>query len=357
MTHFFNLELNEIKKETDSSVSISLNIPAQLKDKFTYKSGQYITIKHEINGEEVVRSYSLCSSPCENDFRIGVKKIENGKMSVFLNEILKETESLEVMPPEGNFIIDIDADNNKHYVGVAAGSGITPILSMIKTVLLSEPKSRFTLYYSNRTKNTSMFSEEVELLVKEYPESFNAFNIYSREEVIEPLYKGRITKEKFVELMNLNEKISTTTEFFICGPEAMIFEVNEAVKEFGVDENRIHYELFGAPTDKMKKETVDSGSSFKGKSQVTVIMDGEDFDFELESDGDFVLDAAMDAGADAPFSCKGAVCCTCKAQVLEGEVVMEMNYSLSDEEVKNGFILTCQAHPASEKVVIDYDVT
>lgn len=356
MTHFFNLTINEIRKETANSVSISLNIPDQLKGKFTYDSGQYITLKHIVNNEDVIRSYSLCSSPFEDDFRIGVKKIEGGKMSTYLNDELTENDSLEVMLPEGRFSIHPDENIEKHYIGIAAGSGITPVLSMIKSVLLMELKSTFTLYYVNKDKASVMFQGEIETYLHKYPDNFKVINLFTREETENSLYKGRIDKDKFMELMRHNKEVQKSDGIYICGPEDMIFDVNAALQDFGVSKDKVHYELFGTPTDKMKNETSKEESDFSGVSQVKVIMDGEDFEFDLANDGDFVLDAAMNAGADAPFSCKGAVCCTCKAQVLEGKVTMDMNYSLSDEEVANGFILTCQARPASENVVIDYDV-
>ena len=349
MTHFFNLEIDDIRKETGDSVSISMKIPDQLKEKFTYDSGQYITLKHIVNNEDVIRSYSLCSSPFEDDFRIGVKKIENGLMSVYLNEGLEESGSLEVMIPEGRFSIHPDKDQEKHYVGVAAGSGITPILSMIKSVLLVELKSTFTLYYVNKNENSTMFQKEIEEYKHRYPENLKVYNLYTRQDQENPLFNGRITKEKFMDLMREDKGVPKSDGIFICGPEDMIFDVSAALKDFGYNKDKIHYELFGTPSDKMKEQAPQVESDFSGESQVTIIMDGDEFELNLKSDGDFILDSAMAIGADAPFSCKGAVCCTCKAQVIEGKASMELNYSLSDEEVNVGFILTCQAHPASEK--------
>ena len=357
MTHFFNLKLNEIRKETEDSVSISLKIPDQLKDKFTYDSGQYITLKHKVNNEDVIRSYSLCSSPFENDFRIGVKKIQNGLMSTYLNDELKEEDTLEVMLPEGRFSIHPNKDQEKHYVGVAAGSGITPILSMLKTVLLVELKSTFTLYYVNKNENSVMFQKEIEDYQKRYPENLKVYNLYTRQEQENSLLNGRITKERFMDLMRENKEVPKSDGVFICGPEDMIFDVSAALKDFGYNKDKVHYELFGTPSDKMKELVPQVESNFEGESQVTVIMDGDEFEFPLKNDGAFILDASIENGADAPFSCKGAVCCTCKAQVIEGKATMDMNYSLSDEEVEEGFILTCQARPASEKLVVDYDVS
>jgi ring-1,2-phenylacetyl-CoA epoxidase subunit PaaE len=351
MSQFKKIKVKEVRQETKDTVSVAFEIPSELKSEFTYKSGQYITVKSNINGEDVRRAYSLCSSPAEDDFRIGVKKVANGKMSIFLTESLSVGDELDIMKPGGNFVMDDSSSNN---VAFAAGSGITPILSMAKSALKSG--GNFTLFYGNKTANDTIFKSELDNLKNEYANNFNLHYIYSRENVGDLLYEGRIDKEKCTSLINKNPALLKADGFYMCGPEEMITGVADAIKELGVNENKIHFELFTAPTIKEKiVEKAETG--FSGDSQVTVIMDGDEFDFTLNSKGDFILDAAMDAGADAPFSCKGAVCCTCKAQVLEGKATMEMNYSLSDAEVEDGYILTCQAHPASEKLVVDYDVT
>ena len=349
---FSKLKVQEIKQETSDAVSIAFEIPTDLKSDFNYQSGQYITLKNDVDGEDVRRAYSLCSSPSENDFRIGVKKVEGGKMSTFLNEHLKVGDEIEVMNPAGNFVIDSSSSN---IVAFAAGSGITPILSMVKSVL--KLGGIFTLYYGNKSSKDTIFKNELDNLKNKYPTNFNLYYIYSREDVgTNSLYGGRIDQEKCSLLIKENLELLKSDGFYMCGPEEMIHEVSESLKELGVNENKIHFELFTTPTE--KEDTGDNMvSDFSGESQVTVIMDGDEFEFELNSKADFILDAAMNAGADVPFSCKGAVCCTCKAQVIEGKATMELNYSLSEEEVMEGFILTCQAHPDSEKIVVDYDVT
>ena len=348
---FSKLKVQEIKKETADSVSIAFEIPVDLKSNFEYRSGQYITIKNDINGEDIRRSYSLCSAPSENDFRIGVKKVENGRMSTFLNDSLKVGDELEVMNPTGNFCV---TNLNTNIVGFAAGSGITPIISIIKSVLLSGGK--FSLLYGNKAESDAIFKIELDSLKEKYQNQFDLFYTYDAGGSENELSNGRINKEKVTAFVKNNLELLKSDEFFMCGPELMIIDVSESLKELGVNENKIHFELFTAPTQ--KEEVAEKPTSdFSGESQVTVILDGDEFEFGLKSDGDFVLDAAMSHGADVPFSCKGAVCCTCKAQVIEGKAIMEMNYSLSDEEVADGFILTCQSHPASEKVIIDYDVS
>lgn len=351
MSLFKKVKVKEVKKETNNTVSVAFDINA-FKDEFTYQSGQYITIKRDIEGEDVRRSYSLSSAPFENDFRIAAKKIEGGKMSSFLNDMLKDGDEVEIMVPQGNFVLA--PENGKHYVGFAAGSGITPIISMIKTVL-SQTDSRYTLFYGNKTEAATIFKKDLDALKEEYQDRFTLNYIYSQQPANDKLFEGRITKTKFEELVRADIDLLKADGFYLCGPEQMINEVSEGLTYLGVNINKVHFELFIVPVKSTESQTI-IDSDFSGTSQVTVIMDGEEIEFELSSDGDFILDAAIDHGVDAPFSCKGAVCCTCKAQVIEGEAVMEMNYSLSDAEVQEGFILTCQAHPATEKVVVDFDV-
>ena len=347
---FSKLKVQEIKKETNDSVSIAFEIPSELKSNFDYQSGQYITIKSNVSGEDVRRSYSLCSAPYEDDFRIGVKKVKNGKMSTFLNDNINVGDEIEIMKPAGNFCV-----NNKEgaIVGFAAGSGITPVISIIKTVLLAG--GRFTLLYGNKSEADTIFKNELDNLKKEYSNHFDLHYTYDDGGSENKLYNGRIDKLKVTTFVKNNLELLKSDEFFMCGPEPMIISVSDSLKELGVNESKINFELFTTPTQQV--DVVDKTvSDFSGESQITVIMDGDEFEFPLASDGDFILDAATDQGADVPFSCKGAVCCTCKAQIVEGKATMEMNYSLSEEEVADGFILTCQAHPASEKLVVDYDV-
>jgi ring-1,2-phenylacetyl-CoA epoxidase subunit PaaE len=348
---FSKLKIQEIKKETDDSVSIAFEIPSELKSNFEYQSGQYITIKKDITGEDIRRSYSLCSSPSEDDFRIGVKKVENGRMSTFLNQNLNVGDEIEVMNPTGNFCV---SNNNANIVGFAAGSGITPVISIIKSVLLSG--GEFTLLYGNKSESDTIFKMELDSLKEKYANQFDLFYTYDIGGSENEMYNGPIDKEKVTAFIKSNLELLKSDEFLMCGPEPMIINVSDSLKELGVNENKINFELFTASTQQVDTDSKQV-SDFSGESQVTVIMDGDEFDFGLSANGDFILDAAMAEGADVPFSCRGAVCCTCKAQVKEGKAIMEMNYSLSDEEVEQGFILTCQAHPASEKVIVDYDVS
>lgn len=353
MANFYNLPVKEIKRETEDTVSVVFDI-ANHKDAFNYKAGQYITLKLNINGEELRRSYSLCSSPSvDNEFRIAVKKVDNGRASGYINDTLKTGNTMEVMSPTGNFTTNFDAPKN--IIAFAAGSGITPIISIIKTALKKNSNSRATLFYGNKSAATTIFKNELDTMASKYGDRLSLNYIFSRESTGNPLFDGRITQEKASNLLSQTNK-DGDTEYFLCGPEDMIMSVSYLIKSIGVDSSKVHYELFTTPVKAASSPAPTKVGDFTGTSKVKVIMDDEEFEFDLATNGDNILEAAMDAGVDAPFSCKGAVCCTCKAKVIEGSARMEMNYALSDSEVEEGFILTCQSHPTSERIVVDYDV-
>ena len=356
MSQFFKLKVAEIRRETVNAVSIKFNLSSDLKEKFSFKSGQYITLKHIVNDEEIIRSYSLCGSSIEDDFRIGVKEIDGGVMSAYLNKDLKVGEYIEVMIPEGRFYVEPDSKNKNRYVAVVGGSGITPVLSILKTILAVEKQSVFELYYSNKNPESVMFKDELLKLEKQYKDRFIPYYIYTQIQGEVKLLNGRVTKERFVDLMLANPNGVKADEFFVCGPEEMMLNVIEGLKVLGVDKEKVKYELFGTPSERMKIIEGNKKNKFKGMSKIELKLDDEDFSFDLLGDDVSILDAAIDNDIDVPYSCRGAVCSTCKAKVLEGDVVMEMNYSLSDEEVAEGYVLTCQSHPSSEKVKIDYDV-
>jgi len=361
MAKFHTLKVKEVRRETTDAVSVSFDIPADVRSDFDYKAGQYINIRQDLNGEDLRRSYSLCSSPLENDFRVAIKEVEGGRFSTYVKRDLKVGDVLEVMPPEGGFTYTPATDGKvNRYVLFAAGSGITPVMSILKTILAKEPEARVDLYYGNRDRNSIIFKEELEAMEKAHPAKFNLYHVLSRDPEAECFAHGRIEDKLLGEIAQNKVGFHSATAYYICGPEEMILKVSRFLKDKDIERSRIHFELFTTPTEKMAEMSgpvdVDVDPGFSGMAQMTVIMDGDEFDFELEADGEPILDAAMEEGVDAPFSCKGAVCCTCKAQVLEGKVHMEMNYALSEEEVAQGFILTCQSHPRSERVVVDYDV-
>ena len=354
MASFYNLKVKEVRKETADTVSVAFDITDDIKDQFSYEAGQYVTLKTTVNGEELRRSYSLCSSPtADSDFRIAVKKVDNGRVSGFINDSLKANDVIEVMPPAGNFKTDLNS--TKNLVAFAAGSGITPIISILKTALKANSQNTFNLFYSNKTTNATIFNNELIDLANSYEGRFTFNNILTQENGINALLSGRIDKIKAESLLSTIDT-NDNTEYFICGPEEMIMSISDLLKTKGVDTSRIHYELFTTPVKSAENNAPIATGDFTGVAKVKVIMDDEETEFELATDGDNILDASMDEGVDAPFSCKGAVCCTCKAKVVEGSAVMEMNYALSDEEVEEGYILTCQAHPTSSSITVDFDV-
>lgn len=350
---FYNIKVNNIIQTTDDTIAVEFEIPEASKNLFNYKQGQYLTFRKEINGEELRRSYSLSSSPVsDTQLQVAIKQVENGRFSTWANKELKVGDVLESMAPTGNFFTEISESQKKKYVLFGAGSGITPLLSIIKTVLAVEKNSEVTLVYGNKVESQIIFDQELKSIQEQYGTRFNRIDVLSQESNREALYSGRITKSKCNDL-HATHPLFDGNEFFLCGPEAMIMDVKELLSEKGIDASNIHFELFTTPVASAEK-TVDTNAEFT--AQMTVIMDDEEFEFELSSKGNNILDAAMDQGVDAPFSCKGAVCCTCKAKVVEGSARMAMNYALDDKEVEEGYILTCQAHPTSEKCVVDFDV-
>lgn len=356
MLHFHALRVKEIAKETDDCVSIAFDVPNELQSAFQFQQGQNITVKTTINGAELRRSYSICSAPFEGELRVAVKKVEQGQFSTFANEQLQVGDVLEVMPPTGRFNTTLAPQQKKKYLAFAAGSGITPIISIIKTTLHTEPDSQFTLVYGNRSRASIVFFEALEALKNKYLQRFNFINVLSREKTDAPLSFGRIDTDKMQALGKLID-FATMDEVFICGPEGMVFCVKDYLSAQGIDSKKIHFELFAPPGQKTATEKTGQDNKSSGpKSKVTVQLDGRSFDFELGFDSDSILDAAMKQGADLPFACKGGVCCTCKAKLLQGEVEMQVNYGLEHEEVEQGYILTCQARPITEKIVVDFDI-
>lgn len=356
MAKFNTLTIKDINRETADSVSIAFNVPDNLKNDYKFIQGQYITLKRLFNGEDVRRSYSICSSPVtENELRVAVKEVPGGKFSTWLNREAKVGDSLEVMTPMGNFYSEMNPSNNKHYVLFAGGSGITPMYSILKTVLAAEPKSTITLFYANRNEESIIFKNGIKEIAEKNNDRFNVYHILDAAPAgYADLYKGILSKEKVKALIENHVGLNSNNEFFICGPTPMMDNVRDVLESLKVEKNKIHIEYFTAQEAKPSEKPVSTGGVIDSK--VTIIMDGVETTINLASNGKTILDAAMDAGLDAPFACKGAVCCTCKAKVLNGTVSMDMNYALTDDEVAEGYILTCQAHPQSADVTVDYDV-
>lgn len=352
--NFYTLTVKEIKKETADCVSISFNIPADLTETFSYTQGQYITLKTNIDSAEIRRSYSLCSSPLSSDFRIAIKKVSDGLFSSYANDTLKVGDSLDVAAPNGKFFSQLDKTNSKKYIAIAAGSGITPILSIIKTTLQAEPNSEFILVYGNKNTSSIIFKEELEALKNKHLGRLQLIHILSREKTDAPVSSGRIDAEKLHQLKKLIDW-KTLDECFVCGPEEMILATKDFLENVGIDKKKIHFELFTTTTKTQRKKV--EVINTQAKSKITIKADGRTFDVEIGFDDDkSILDAALQNGADLPFACKGGVCCTCKAKLIEGNVEMDVVWGLEHEELEQGFILTCQAHPTTEKVVVDFDV-
>jgi len=351
MSEFHSLKVVDVKKETSDTVSVAFEISENDKTTFDYISGQYLTLKFNIDGNDERRSYSMCSSPFSSEpIRIAVKRVEKGLVSNHINDEIKVGDQIEVMPPQGNFTLETTLEQNT-YVAFAAGSGITPIWSMIKSVLDKEPRSKFVLFYGNKTSDSTIFKNEIDALVGDH---LSVYHVLSREETGNPTTTGRIDKEKATNLLKTDLGLLKAKAFYMCGPEEMIFNVKDVLQTLGVSKDKINFELFTTPVLLAEEKEVEV-SNFTGTAKVKVIYDEEEVEFDLPSDGESVLEAAMRHDVDAPFSCKGAVCCTCKAKVTEGKMIMDANYALSDEEVAEGFVLACQAHPASENVVLDFD--
>ncbi len=355
MAKFYSLKVNDVRRETADAVSVAFEVPPQLWPEYQYKQGQYLTLKLKINGEEIRRSYSVCTSPfAEKELRIAIKEVKDGKGSTFVNRNLKSGDMVEVMTPMGTFHSVLSGSAKKHYVLFAGGSGITPMMSILKSVLYIEKQSHVTLLYANRDEDATIFKTEIEKLAADNNDKLNVVFVYDAPKGnVADLQKGLPTQEKVKALLE-NYKCTGADEYFICGPGPMMENVKTVLENLKVAKEKIHIEYFTAVLEAVAKaEGVSLGKNVK--SNITVSLYGIETHFELKTEGSSILEAAIDAGVDAPFSCKGAVCCTCRAKVLEGKVKMYANFALTDAEVEQGYILTCQSHPLTEKVVIDYD--
>jgi ring-1,2-phenylacetyl-CoA epoxidase subunit PaaE len=356
--HFHKLIIKDVRKETPECISVAFEVPEELRSIFQFRQGQNITVRQFLNNEELRRSYSICSSPMDNELRIAIKHAEGGVFSSWANQNLVRGQALDVLPPTGTFYTELEPDKKRSYLAFAAGSGITPVISIISTILAKEPQSRFTLVYGNRTRNSIIFKEQLEALKNRYMSRFAIHHVLSREKTDSDINYGRIDAEKCSVLAEKLVDIADMDEIFLCGPEQMIFTVRDWLLQYGIEPRKIHFELFTVPGEQQKKQYAGIGenAAFRDeKAKITIRLDGVSFDFELAYEGNSVLDEALNHGADLPFSCKGGVCSTCRAKLVQGRVEMEANYALSPEELAAGFILTCQSHPRSPRLLIDFD--
>jgi len=349
MLRFYPLQIKDVHRETDKSVSISFNVPESYKEIFTFKAGQYITLKTSIDGVEVRRDYSICSSPKSSELRIAVKEVENGTFSSFANNVLKAGDRLEVAPPKGRFIFEPNDSKTKNIATFAAGSGITPILGIIKCALEEEIHSKVILVYGNKTLKDTMFLNELLELQRKHSSRLSIQFVFSQADEDKAVF-GRIEKSTVNYVIKNKYKDIEVDAFYICGPEGMIQTVKDVLTENGISNDHIHYELFKSSSpNETPVETVQNG-----KTRVTVMLDDAETTFEMSAKQS-VLEAALDEDLDAPYSCQGGICSTCMARLKKGEVKMRQNNILTDSEVEEGLILTCQSHPLTPTIYVDYD--
>ena len=350
---FHPLAIADVRRETTDAISIAFKVPPELAADYSFAAGQYLTLRADVNGEDIRRSYSICSGPDDGELRIAVKRVEGGAFSTWANETLTPGHSVDVMTPTGRFGVPYAPDEARVHVGFAAGSGITPILSIIRGILAREPRSRFFLFYGNQSVRGMLFREALEELKDRYLGRFSVFHVLSQEEQDIPILHGRIDADRVRLLLRHIVPAASVDHAFLCGPAGMIDAVEPVLAELGIAPHRIHIERFvsaagGVPRPRATPVNAPS------RHTASLIVDGNRRDVPV-AESESVLDAALRAGMDLPFACKGGMCSTCRARVIEGAVTMTVNYSLEPWETQAGFVLTCQAHPTTPTVVIDYD--
>lgn len=357
MSQFHPLKVSSIERTTRDAVVVAFDVPEELREKFHFRPGQYLNVRTHINGEELRRSYSICAAPHDNVLRVAVKRVYDGAFSNWANTELQLGDTVDVMPPDGHFTVDFDASQKRGYAAFAVGSGITPILSLVKTALDTEPESTFTLFYANRASSSIMFREEIEDLKNRYMERFSVVYIMSRELQDVELFNGRLDAEKVDQLLTVWLPAQSIDYAFVCGPHDMTEQVVETLKAKGLSKEQIKFELFGAPKGPRTTAAGEAPRRAPGaeECQLTIIQDGFTRELTIAKNNLSLLDAAMEQGIELPYSCKGGVCSTCRCKVVEGEVDMDANFALEDYEVNMGFVLSCQSFPVTDKVVIDFD--
>jgi ring-1,2-phenylacetyl-CoA epoxidase subunit PaaE len=351
---FHRLAISDLRQETPDAISLTFSIPKELAEDYRFSPGQYLTLRTKMEGEEVRRSYSICSGPDDGELRIAVKKVDGGAFSSWAADELKCGDQLDVMTPTGRFGVAPAPEEARLYVGFAAGSGITPILSIVKGVLAREPKSRFFLFYGNRSTGGMLFREALEELKDRFIERLSVFHVISGEEQDIPILHGRLDGEKVRVLLRSLVPAASVDHVFICGPAGMSEAIEATCREIGIAEDRIHVERFVSEFGGKPRPKAIVPASAPPKALAALIIDGKRREVPV-AEGEAILDAALRAGVDLPFACKGGMCSTCRARLIEGTAQMEVNYSLEPWELEKGFILTCQARPTADRVVVDYD--
>ena len=357
MSKFYPLTVASVKHETRDAIAVTFDVPPAMRAAFQYRQGQHLTLRATIDGEDVRRSYSICAAVQDDRLRVAIKRVQGGLFSTWANECIRPGVQVDVMPPEGRFNLPLEPDSRRHYLAFAAGSGITPILSIVKTTLIAEPHSRFTVLYGNRASSSVIFRDELAELKDQYLERLNLVYVMSREQQDIDLFNGRITQDKCRQLFKHWLRVEDVDYAFICGPEDMMHGVSAALQEAGMPKERIRIELFAAgAAQEPRKPRRQAADEAQHLTEVTVIMDGNHASFTMDRDKESILDAGLRAGLDMRYSCKGGVCSTCRCKVREGQVDMDVNYALEDYEVARGFVLSCQSFPVTDKVVVDFDV-
>ncbi len=354
---FHRLKVADVRRETPDAVSVAFVVPAALAEAYRFRPGQHVTLRAQFDGIEIRRSYSICSAPGDGELRIAVKKMDDGLFSAWINEAMKPGDDIDVMTPQGRFGLSADPNAVRIYLAIAAGSGITPILSLARTLLRGEPQSEFVLIYGNRTSQSIIFKDALEDLKDQFLERFTMYHVLSREQQDLALLNGRIDAEKIAALVGATAAPDSIDHVFLCGPGGLIEESKAALVRLGVPAHRIHIEYFsddGAPVpprprvqhkvDPQSTPVATAQLTLQGVTQVVEMLEGET-----------IVDAGLRHGLDMPYSCRGGMCCTCRARLLQGEVAMDQNYSLEPWELQAGYVLTCQSHPKTPRVVVDYD--
>ena len=357
MAQFHSLTVTDVNHDTRDAVVVTLAPGEADRKAFDFTQGQYLTFRHDFDGTEVRRCYSICAGKDDGVLRVGIKRVDGGAFSSWAKENIKPGDVMEAMPPMGNFFVPLDPDAERHYLGFAGGSGITPVLSLIKTVLAREPNARFTLVYANRAVNTIMFREELEDLKNIYLGRFTVLHILENDAQEIDLFTGRVDADKLDALFTHWIDAASVDYAFICGPEPMMLTIADSLRKHGLADEQIRFELFASsqPGRAKTKAVSEAAAKSAGTCEVSVTLDGSTRNFQMEKNGSSVLEAAIANSMDAPYSCKAGVCSTCRAKVIEGEVEMEVNHALEDYEVRAGYVLSCQCIPVSDKVVINYD--
>ena len=361
-TLFHPMRVRAIEPDTDEAVIVSFDVPPDLQSVFSFNQGQYLTLRTEVDGQDLRRSYSICAGIDDGELRVGVRKVAGGVFSNWINQRLAPGDTVHVMPPQGRFFVPLDPAAHRHYLGVAGGSGITPILSIMKTVLGREPHSRFTLLYANRAAKSTMFKEEIEDLKNRYMARLVLHHVFSGEDTELPLHQGVMNRDKLGQFLGRLVDAASIDHAFVCGPYQMNDEAEAALLAAGVAEERIHIERFGvAPAaaggagqalGAVEHETKPGDAE---RARIVIVRDGLRREFDFGRDDPSILDAASSAGLEVPFSCTSGVCGTCRVRLVEGQVRMTRNFALDKAEVASGFVLTCQAHPLTERVVLSFD--